>query len=84
MTLEKTIEQYNDLRRWALSYIRRNTEHFVDGEWFKSAINDSDITLSFETDTISGFGHAYTMQTMDNEWFEFRIPLDLIPADLKD
>jgi hypothetical protein len=78
MKYEEIIEGYNDLRERCLDLAKQNTELMDSGAWFIGAIMDRDITLDYSANGIHGYGNAYTTQTMDNEYFSFVIPFELL------
>lgn len=83
MDIWQAIDRYNDLRIWAIAHAKRHPELFAEGDWFRSAISESDATLDYTTDgNLTLHGRAFTSQTMEHEYFDITIPRDQIPTDL--
>lgn len=79
MNYEEIINGYNDLREKCLKLAKENPKEILDtGYWLRNAISESDITLYFYEDFVECSGSTYTNQTMDHEYFNFRIPMDVL------
>lgn len=79
MNYEEIIDGYNELREKCLKLAKQNRGRLMGADsWLQYAISESDITLWFYEDGIECSGHAYTSQTMSDEPFNFRIPMELI------
>lgn len=79
MNFEEIIEGYDELREICLKLAKQNNGRLMSSDaWLQYAICQDDITLAFYENGIECSGYAYTSQTMSDEPFNFRIPMELI------
>lgn len=84
MNLETMLYWHNDLREFCEDIASKNNGELM-GEyaWLRHAMQARDITLTATPNGIQCYGTCWTTKTMDHEWFDFIIPLDLIPEELR-
>jgi len=82
MNYEEIIEGYNSLREICLKLAKQNNGRLMGADsWLQYAISEGDITLWFYENGIECSGYTYTSQTMSDESFSFRIPMELIEEE---
>lgn len=82
ISLEQIINEHNELRERCCKLAKENGgERMGSYAWLRGALTESDITLQYGEGGIRCFGHTYTSQTWDHEWFEFEISVSDLATD---
>ena len=75
-TAEPITDAYNSMRERASDLAKADPSLMGDYAWLASAMSTTDITITASKDGLNCWGYAYTVQTMDSEWFDFTIPYE--------
>ena len=82
MNYEEIIDGYNDLRDKCYALARKDGGKLMGSDkWLRSALCESDMTLSFTSGGIDCYGSTYTTQTMSHESFFFMIPFSELEGE---
>jgi hypothetical protein len=82
MNYEEIIEGYNSLRETCFKLAKQNNGRLMGADsWLQYVLDERDMTLWFYEDGVECTGMTYTSQTMSDESFCFRIPMELIKEE---